>query len=110
MPFENEFVAYEPLRRILENEKVIELQNRMKWRDPDDPSNIADSFLESRPLSLENSIPDMILTIDGSYQNVPVKNGYPGAEIGYITVASVLMLMRDVKRLAKYEFIDPKKI
>jgi len=109
MPFENEFASYEPLRRILENEKVTQLQKRMKLRDSSDASKSQLPFINIDTLQKSDCIPDMVLAIDGSYQCVPVRNGYPGAEVGYVTVASVLMLMQDIKRLSKKEFIDPKK-
>lgn len=110
MPFENEFASYEPLRRILENEKVKQFQNRMKLRDSSsDVTQTKLSFIDIDTLQKSDCIPDMVLAIDGSYQCVPVRNGYPGAEVGYVTVASVLMLMQDIKRLSKKEFIDPKK-
>ena len=110
MPFENEFASYEPLRRILENEKIAQLEQRMKPRDTS-LNTQPDGLTVINVAELQNSdcIPEMVLAIDGSYQCVPIKNGYPGAEIGYVTVASVLMLMKDVKQLAKKEFIDPKK-
>ena len=110
MPFENEFASYEPLRRILDNRKVEELQNRMLPRAQ--TYSAADIQLPQIDISsLEKSdfLPELILAIDGSYQCVPVKNGFPGAEIGYITVASVLLLMKDVKALSDKKFIDPKK-
>jgi hypothetical protein len=37
------------------------------------------------------------------------ENGYPGAEVGYITVASVLIDLKLVKELEQNEFINPKK-
>ena len=110
MPFENEFASYEPLRRILDNAKVEELQKRMLLKEQ--TYSAADIQLPQIDIStLEKSdfLPDMILAIDGGYQCVPVKNGFPGAEIGYITVASVLLLMKEVQALSSKKFIDPKK-
>ncbi len=109
MPFENEFASYEPLRRILENEKVTQLQNRMKLRNYSDVSQRQLPFIDINTLQKSDCIPDMVLAIDGSYQCVSVRNGYPGAEVGYVTVASVLMLMKDIKQLSKKEFINPRK-
>lgn len=109
MAFENEFASYEPLRRILGNEKVTQLQKRMKLRESLESAQIQLPFINIETLQKSDCIPDMILAIDGSYQCVPVRNGYPGAEVGYVTVASVLMLMKDIKQLSKKRFIDPKK-
>ena len=33
MPYENEFASYEPLRRVAESERVIQLLGRSKVRD-----------------------------------------------------------------------------
>lgn len=110
MPFDNEFASYEPLRRILHNEKVNQLQSRMKIREEQDAfSGSKPQFFNIDDLDQETNVPSMILSIDGSYQVVPVKNGYPGAEMGYITVASVLMRMDDIRNIEKKSFIDPKK-
>jgi len=110
MPFENEFASYEPLRRILDNKKLDDLRGRMLPRAQ--PYSAADIHLPQIDVSAIDKpdfLPDLILAIDGSYQCVPVKNGFPGAEIGYITVASVLLLMKDVQALSTKKFIDPKK-
>lgn len=110
MPFEHEFASYEPLRRILENEKVDELQKRMLIRPRiSDKEKLRPSLVNVIALPKSEWIPDMILAIDGGYQCVPIQNGFPGSEVGYITVASVLMLMKDVRNFAKKEFINPRK-
>jgi hypothetical protein len=110
VPFENEFASYEPLRRILDNRKLDELQERMLPRtQPYSASDIHLPQIDTSAIEKSDFLPDMILAIDGSYQCVPVKNGFPGAEIGYITVASVLLLMKDVQALSTKKFIDPKK-
>jgi len=110
MPFENEFASYEPLRRILDNRKIDELQNQMLWRPQ--PYSMADIELpkyDVDALNMSDVLPELILSIDGSYLPKPVKNGFPGAEIGYVTVASVLLYMDKVRDLSRQKFIDPKK-
>jgi hypothetical protein len=110
MPFENEFASYEPLRRIIDDKKVEELQNRMSPREHTYSSaDIQLPQIDTSTLEKPDFLPDIILAIDGGYQCVPVKNGFPGAEIGYVTVASVLLLMKDIQALSGKKFIDPKK-
>jgi hypothetical protein len=48
-----------------------------------------------------------VVAIDGSYAEVPVKNGYPGANVGYVTVASVLLNLVEMNRLDEQRPIDP---
>lgn len=110
MPFENEFASYEPLRRILDNEKVQRLQERLKVRAIEhDDETVSEEITEKSQVEPSEYQPDMVLAIDGSYQAVKVENGFPGAEIGYVTVASVLILLEKIRELEMEEFIDPKQ-
>ena len=110
MPFENEFAGYEPLRRILESPKVKALQNRLRIRKRDEvEKDLKEKILYKERIKPSDFQPDLVLAIDGSYQEVKVENGFPGATIGYITVASVLLFLDKIRAHSKEEFIDPKK-
>lgn len=107
MPFENERASYAPLRRILQSEKVRRLQDRFRLAE------IGEAEQEPPLLSTEvlppaeERLPELILAVDGGYHVTPVKNGYPGAEIGYITVAAVLILLDKLRELATDDIINP---
>ncbi|MCL2499699.1 MAG: DNA double-strand break repair nuclease NurA [Defluviitaleaceae bacterium] len=111
MPFENEFASYKPLARILDDDKLDKLKDRMKVQSVVDkkPSDYP-SYINIDSMQTNSWHPDMVLAIDGSRQSVSVNNGFPGAEIGYVTVASVLILMNKIKDLDKNQFIDPKAL
>ncbi len=51
--------------------------------------------------------PEFVVGIDGSYNEVSVRNGYPGAHVGYCTVASVLINLKLIDRLDDERPIDP---
>ncbi|MCL2625793.1 MAG: DNA double-strand break repair nuclease NurA [Cystobacterineae bacterium] len=53
------------------------------------------------------ALPRFILAIDGSYTEVNVKNGYPGAKIGYCTAASVLLDLRLIDELDAVRPVNP---
>lgn len=112
MPFQDsngfELASYKPLQRILDSEKVNNLEKRLKIRKPSEKEEQEELELTEKD-KLESSVwqPSMVVAIDGSYQAVPVKNGFPGAEYGYVTVASVLILLDKIKELAKQEFMSP---
>ena len=93
MPFENERAGYAPLRRILQSEKVRRLQTRFRLVDPTEVP--ADAVQPMTKQLRDEGVrrPDLILAIDGGYAPAEVNTGYPGAEIGYITVAAVLILL-----------------
>jgi hypothetical protein len=109
MPFENEFAKYEPLKRIVNSDVVKTLLSGMKIRKEDDSDNKINTLSKSelKPGEWE---PDWVISIDGSYQATPVKNGFPIAEIGYITVASVITNLKKIAEAANDDFIDPKKM
>jgi hypothetical protein len=52
-------------------------------------------------------LPRFILAIDGSYAEVDVKNGYPGAKVGYCTAASVLLDLHLIGQLDAERPVDP---
>src|SRR3990172_5984577 len=109
MPFENEFAKYEPLRRIVESKKVKQIQERYKLRElPVDDEEL--KTIPAHDLKPSDWQPDMVVAIDGSHMEVPAKNGFPNAEIGYVTVASVLTFIDKIRELDEEEFIDPVEL
>ncbi|MEO5777943.1 MAG: DNA double-strand break repair nuclease NurA [Flavobacterium sp.] len=110
MSFEGEFASYEPLRRLLDSEKVKSLQNRFKIRKQEEDSEDFDNLIiQKSDLTESNLQPDLILAIDGSNLAAKAENGFPGAEFGYVTIASVLIDLKLIGELQKKEFIEPKK-
>lgn len=109
MSFEGEFASYEPLRRVLDSEKVRALIARMYRKPREDEDFVEGSLVYKKDLVQSSLQTDLALAIDGSRHSVPVENGFPGADYGYVTIASVLIDLKQVGELAKNDFIDPKK-
>ncbi|MCO5235227.1 MAG: DNA double-strand break repair nuclease NurA [Chitinophagaceae bacterium] len=110
MGFEGEFASYEPLRRLLDSEKVKALQNRLRIRQQvEETENFEGSITKKSDLTESVLQPDLVLAIDGSNLAAKAENGFPGAEFGYITVASVLIDLKLISELEKKEFVEPKK-
>ena len=111
MSFEGEFASYEPLRRIIESQRINKRLQELHVKEVSPSANsISQNYLVPKSsLTQIGQQPDLVLAIDGSYQAAPVKNGFPCAECGYVTVASVLLDLKKAKELEKDEFIDPKR-
>jgi hypothetical protein len=110
MSFEGEFASYEPLRRLLDSEKVKALQNRLKIRKQEEETEDFDGSIVNKSDLTESTLqPDLVLAIDGSNLAAKAENGFPGAEFGYITIASVLIDLKLIGELEKKEFVEPKK-
>ena len=110
MGFEGEFASYEPFRRLRESEKVQALEKRFRIRKSEEQTDSIECSLTKKSDLSETSLqPDLVLAIDGSFQTAIAENGFPGAEFGYITVASVLLNLKKMSELEKEDFIEPKK-
>lgn len=111
MGFEGEFASYEPLRRLLDSDKVKVLESRLRIRkqDESDEQDFESSITHKKDLNESPIQPDLVLAIDGSNIAAKAENGFPGAEFGYITIASVLIDLKLIKELEKVDFIEPKK-
>jgi hypothetical protein len=107
MPYDGEFAGYRPLRRIVDTERVQGLLRRSRVR----PSRAGGAELRPVPLpaiSFSGTLPDFIIAIDGSNAEVDVVNGYPGARVGYCTVASVLLNLKLLGQLDEQRPVDPQ--
>jgi hypothetical protein len=104
MPYEGEFAAYRALQRIAETERVQQLLRRAQVYSPGTSET---AVTPSLPPAAEEPLPEFIVAIDGSNQEVAVKTGYPGAQVGYLTVASVLLDLATVDRLDAVRPADP---
>lgn len=104
MPYEGEYASYQPLRRIAESECVQRLLTRARVFKPS--SNTPDAVPVAVPES-ERPLPDFVLAIDGSNAEVDVVTGYPGAKVGYCTVASVLLNLKLVNKLDESRPVNP---
>lgn len=109
---DNNFItgqSYEPLRRLISNSKIEEIRNKIRIKKIADEINWRDKTIHSSELELSSWQPKLLIAIDGDYNKSIIENGYPGAEIGYITVSTVVILLDKVRELEKSSFIDPKK-
>lgn len=104
MPYEGEYATYRPLHRISECQRVTSLLARSKLLEAARTTH-APQPVEAPSQSSE--LPRFILAIDGSYAEVDVKNGYPGAKIGYCTAASVLLDLHLIGELDAVRPVNP---
>src|SRR5438552_17590185 len=104
MPYEGEYAHYQPLKRIVESERVQQLLRRSRVLDP---STLAQQATPKSPPPSDPTLPTLVLAIDGSHAEVDVRNGYPGAKVGYCSVASVILNLAEVERLDVDRPVNP---
>lgn len=103
MPYEGEFAGYRALQRIVETERVKNLLTTARVLKPDDTPRPPPAEAPASPPSL----PQYVFAIDGSNAEVDVRNGFPGAKIGYCSVASVLLDLQLMAELDQRRPVNP---
>lgn len=105
MPYEGEYAGYRSIRRLVGADAVQQLLKRARVAPPNADQNNPKPSPAPTPLA---EMPNFVVGIDGSYNEVPVRNGYPGAHVGYCTVASVLINLKLIDQLDEERPVDPK--
>jgi hypothetical protein len=105
MPYEGEYAGYRSIRRLVGADAVQQLLKRAKVVPPHADQNNPKPVPAPAP---STEAPSFVVGIDGSYNEVPVRNGYPGAHVGYCTVASILINLKLIDELDEERPVDPK--
>lgn len=106
MPFDGEFAGYEPLRRMMNTERIKELHTRSKVLDIKQSISRLPK-IERASIEPSKYQPSVVIAIDGSMLPIEVENGYPGAEMGYVTVASVFIDLEKARELDERRPVNP---
>ena len=108
MPFQGERASYAPLKRIVDNPRIKELMKdwKIQEREVHEETWKNETLCFNRDF-LSLNVPNLILAVDGSRAESDIKNGFPCATVGYVTVASVLLDMKKVREVEASDFIDP---
>src|SRR5438552_13629624 len=106
MPYEGEYAGYRSIRRLVGAEAVQQLLKRARVAPPNAHQN---NPTPNRAPDPSTEAPAFVVGIDGSYNEVPVRNGYPGAHVGYCTVASVLINLKLIAQLDEDRPVDPQQ-
>ena len=107
MPYEGEFAHYRSIRRLVESQRVKDLMQRARIQDYSSGETTL-PIIKTSEIPVSEWEPKFVIAIDGSYQRTPVETGYPGAEVGYVTTAAVLMNMAKIRELDSYRPVNPK--
>jgi hypothetical protein len=104
VPYEGEFASYRPLSRVAQSEQVRRLLSKARTITPQEQMA---ALVPCAAPAVTGAAPQFAVAIDGSYAEVPVRNGYPGAQVGYVTVASVLLDLMELARLDDERPVNP---
>jgi hypothetical protein len=72
-----------------------------------DPSTLTQHATPTVAPTADSLLPSLVVAIDGSHAEVDVRNRYPGAKVGYCSVASVVLNLAEVERLDAVRPVNP---
>lgn len=113
MGFEGEFAQYRSIRRLSIDSQVHDVLKRCNFAPVEKDGSIPaakEHILDATSLKPDGPPPDLVLAIDGSHVEVPVKNGFPGAEVSYLTCSEVMFDMTKIREIESRRPVDPQQI
>jgi hypothetical protein len=102
MPYQNEFAQHKVLKHFVESGPVKEMLESCRIPPQDAEGNPPYQFLARNKWR-----PKYVVAIDGSHYESPYKLGFPGAEISFVSVATVLIDTEKLLSEAAKPSIDP---
>jgi NurA domain len=106
MPYEGEFAMHRSIQRLVNSPLVQELRRRCKIA-PTHGQESATAQIPQEAVPRSDWLPDWIIAIDGSHLEIPIRNGFPGAEVSYLSVASVMLNVKRMRELDERRPVDP---
>ena len=110
MSYEGEFAKFRSVQRLVNNPHVKELQQKCRVAPAADAGTLpidGESVITADSLGEDGPKPELVVAIDGSHVEVPVRNGFPGAEVSYLTCAAVILDMQKLRHADENRPIDP---
>jgi len=106
VPYKNEAKSFHSIKRLAENERIAALYKRCKILSSD--KLLVGLTTIKKTIEPAAWAPDLAVAIDGSEISHQVDNGYPGAEVGYVTASAVLLNVKNLKAADQNRPIDPR--
>ena len=109
MPYQGEFASHTSLQRLAQSDRVKGMLGSFRFAEDEETPLTPLTKINAEDLPESDWQPSRVVAIDGSNLEVPVRNGFPGAEASYITMASVILNVSEMRELDKQRPVDPRK-
>jgi NurA domain len=107
MPYPGEFAHHRSVLRLASTPLVQDLKQRCKVRLPETAESGGSSLPPCAAIERTLWLPEWIVAIDGSHLEIPLRNGFPGAEVSYLSIASVMLNVNRMRILDARRPVDP---
>jgi hypothetical protein len=113
MPYEGEFANLNSIKNIVQSKRIRELLEKLEIVEAPPLTSLLEdkslcTLVTTENLPRRNYEPEYVLAIDGSHVEIPADNGFPGAEISYLTAAAALLEIKRLRELDSQRPIDPQ--
>ncbi|MEI4994425.1 DNA double-strand break repair nuclease NurA [Aeromonas caviae] len=102
MPYSNEFAQHKVLGRFTDNPEIKEILKHFK--EPEYPE---DELVCGCKVERNQWRPKYVVAIDGSHQELQYDSGFPGAELSFVSIATVLIKVEKLVEASRKTTIDP---
>jgi len=108
MPYENEKSSYNAPRRFADNERIKTLLANYQIKSPNRRRKSSPLIrVHKDGLGRSDWKPRYVIAIDGSFQAVDVEQGFPNAELAYLTIACAIQNVEQIRKLDENRPIPP---
>jgi hypothetical protein len=104
-PYDGEYASHSSLHRIASHPRVTTMLEQCKRQTA---AETVGPPLVPAPIEPSGWLPDWVIALDGGYHQAQVANGYPGAEVCYLTVAAVMLDVLKMRELDKARPVHPR--
>lgn len=94
---------------MAQSERVKDMLGALGIRDAGDAPTTPLPIMPAATLPSSDWQPNLVVAVDGSNLEVIVRNGFPGAEASYITIASVILDVEKMRELDQRRPADPRE-
>ena len=113
MPYQNEFAQYNSVKRMSENIRANDLLRQYHLLEPEKIEE-AEGSLYTIVSNGDKDIPvdlsEYVLSIDGSFVEVPLANGPLSAGMAYVTITDVLLQLKKLQEIDLDRPADPCEV
>src|SRR5258708_5968616 len=91
--------------RLASNPRIQDLLRAIRLPEPEKEGTLQLVAAEIRPSEF---LPRLVIAIDGSWQEYQPQKGFPGAELAYLTISTVILDVTKLADLARQQHKQPQ--
>lgn len=104
MPFEGEARSWRAIKRLASNPRIEHILKAIRLPEREETGAVS---LVAASVVPSQHLPRFAIAIDGSWQSYEPQKGFPGAELAYLTISTVILDVEKLAHLAQHRVQQP---